>query len=141
MNASLKDASERGDGRAACTLRLVLAAIKEREHVGQGPLDEDEIQGLLRDMVEQRRHEVSRCENNAHLDLAEQEADEIRVLEGFLPPRLDRAQMGAAVEAVIHDLGATRLKDTGRVIAVLKERFDGQMDVCEAKRLVCQRLA
>ena len=141
LNVSLKDASERGDEGTACTLRLVLAALKERDVAAREEIGEEAIVTLLRNMVVQRREEVARCENSARLDLAEQEADEIDVLERFLPPRLDKAAIGAAVDTVIHDVGATRLKDTGKVIATLKERYDGQVDICEAKRLVCQRLS
>ncbi len=145
LHAAFKDANERGDERALATLRLVLAALKERDHcsrsagAAEGMADED-IRAMLRDMVEQRKAEIGRCECCAQLDLAEKEAEEIGILERFLPAPMSDSEIGAAVELAIRELGATRLKDTGRVIATLKERFNGQMDFTRAKRLLCERL-
>jgi uncharacterized protein YqeY len=141
----MKDAAQSGDERAAATLRLVLTALQERERGAResgasASLPDAEIVALLRNMVAQRRTEIGRCETHAHLDLAQREAEEIGILERFLPPRMDEQQIGLAVEDVIKELGATRLKDAGRVIATLKERFDGQMDFGKAKRLLCSRL-
>jgi uncharacterized protein len=134
-----------GDERAAATLRLVLTALKERDHAAREGrsaegLGDEEILAMLRDMVRQRHSEIDRCETCAHLDLAEREAEEIRVLEQFLPPRMDEAQISLAVDDAIRSVGATRLKQAGQVIATLKERFDGRMDFARAKRLVCERL-
>jgi uncharacterized protein YqeY len=95
---------------------------------------------MLRAMVDQRRQEIARCEACARVDLAEQEAQEIGIIERFLPPPMSEAEIGVAVEAAIADMGAKRLKDTGKVIAALKERYDGQMDFARAKRLLCERL-
>lgn len=145
LNAALKDASEAGEQRAVATLRLILAAVRERDHCareagdGEG-LSDDEIRAMLRHMVEQRRQEIARCESHAQLELAEREAEEIRVIEQFLPPRMSEAEIADAVTSAIDAVGATKLKDTGRVIAALKERYNGQMDFACAKRLLCQRL-
>jgi uncharacterized protein len=145
LQAALKDAAQNGDERAAATLRLVLTALQQRDHGsrespgGEG-LSDDAIIELLKTMVAQRRIEIGRCETHAHLDLAEQEAEEIRILERFLPPRMDEQQIGIAVDDAIKELGATRLKDAGRVIAALKERFNGQMDFSRAKQVLCRRL-
>jgi uncharacterized protein YqeY len=146
LQASLKDACEGGDERAAATLRLVLTALKERaagsrESGGPEDIPDEDIVALLRDMVEQRQAEIGRCETHAHLDLAEREAEEMRILERFLPPRMDQQQIAMAVDDAIQQLGATRLKDAGRVIAALKERFNGQMDFGKAKQLLCNRLS
>jgi len=145
LNAALKDAMEAGEQRAVATLRLIHAALRERDHcareagVPEGVTD-PEIRAMLRAMVDQRRQEIARCEACARVDLAEQEAQEIGVIERFLPPPMSEAEVGAAVEAAIADIGAKRLKDTGKVIAALKERYDGQMDFARAKRLLCERL-
>lgn len=145
LQAALKHASATGDERASSTLRLVLAAVKERDigarQAGAADgLTDEQILTILRDMVEQRLAEIGRCERGAHLDLAEREAAEIRVLTQFLPPRMERAAIGEAVDTVIGELGVTKLKDAGRVIATLKERYNGQMDFACAKQLICQRL-
>jgi uncharacterized protein len=145
LNAALKNAMETGDQRSVATLRLILAALRERDHCAREAgavegLGEGEIRTMLRDMVSQRREEIARCEACARVDRAEQEAEEIDIIERFLPPRMNDAEIGSAVEAAIQSVGATRLKDTGRVIATLKERYNGQMDFARAKRLLCERL-
>jgi uncharacterized protein YqeY len=145
LSGALKDASEAGDQRAVATLRLILAAIKERDHCAREAgaadgVDDSEILAMLRSMVEQRREDITRCEECARVDVAEQEAEEIRIIERFLPPKLSPPQISSAVEAAIRDCGATRLKDAGRVMAALKERHNGQMDFTSAKRMICERL-
>jgi uncharacterized protein YqeY len=145
LQTALKDAVGAGDERAAATLRLVLAAIKERDlcarEAGErNGLEDGEIVAMLGAMVAQRRDDIDRCEACAQLELAEREAEEIRILERFLPPRMSEAEIAMAVDSAIRDLGATKLKDTGKVIAALKQRHPGQMDFACAKRLVCRRL-
>jgi uncharacterized protein YqeY len=145
LSAALKEAAEAGEQRAVATLRLILAAIRERDRVARKAgsaegLGEAGIEAMLQDMVAQRRQEIARCETCARVERAEQEAQEIRVIEPFLPPRMSQAEIDAAVEAAITTLGATRLKDTGKVIAALKERYGGRMDFARAKRILCERL-
>lgn len=145
LQAALRDASASGDERAIATLRLVMAALKEREQSARDSgaqihIEDADILAMLRDMVEQRRREIGRCESCARVDLAEKEAEEIGILERFLPPRLSEAEIDAAAEEVIRRLGATRLKDCGRVIASLKEQFSDQLDLACAKRIVCGKL-
>ena len=145
LNAAYKDASETGEQRMAATLRLILAALRERDLCAREAglsdgLSDDEIRAMLRRMVEQRRSEITRCEACARVDLAQQEAEEIGIIEQFLPPKMSQAEIASAVETAIQTLGATKLKDTGKVIAALKERYNGQMDFICAKRLLCERL-
>lgn len=145
LSAALKDATEAGQQRAVATLRLVMAALRERDHCAREAgdaegLSDEEICAMLRDMVEQRRQEILRCEAHARVDQAQQEAEEIDILERFLPARMSEAEIVEAVDAAIKALGATKLKDTGRVIAALKERYNGHMDFASAKRLLCERL-
>jgi uncharacterized protein len=151
LNAAFKDANEAGDQRAASTLRLILTAIKERDLCARGAaagggegesggVCDEEIRGMLAAMVDQRRREIQRCEECARLEMAEQEAEEIRVIERFLPAKMSEAETEAAVGEVIAAVGASRLKDAGRVIAALKERYNGRMDFACAKRLLCARL-
>jgi uncharacterized protein YqeY len=133
------------DAKAASTLRLVMAALKERDHCAREAgvaeeLDDAAIEAMLRDMVAQRELDIARCEQTARLDDAQQEAAEIEVLQQFLPQRMTDDEIAAAVDEMIGEIGASRLKDTGRVIAALKERYYGEMDFARAKRLVCQKL-
>ncbi len=145
LQAALKEASEKGDNRAAATLRLVLAALDERdrsarEEGGREGVDDAAIVAMLRKMIEQRRAEIARCEASARVEEAEREAEEIAVLERFLPPQMSEEEIAHAVDVAIDELDAHSLKDTGRVIAALKSRFDGHMDLRRAKRMVCERL-
>ena len=142
MASALKAAP---DAKAASTLRLVMAALKERDHCAREAgvaeeLDDPAIEAMLRDMVAQRELDIARCEQAARLDDAQQEAAEIEVLQQFLPQRMTDAEIAAAVDEMISEIGASRLKDTGRVIAALKERYYGEMDFARAKRLVCRKL-
>jgi uncharacterized protein YqeY len=145
LSAALKDAAEAGEQRSVATLRLILAALRERDHCAretgsaQG-LSDGEILAMLQDMVAQRRGEIARCESCAQVDLAQQEAEEISVIQQFLPPRMSEKEIAVAVDAAIRALGAAKLKDTGKVIAALKQQYNGQMDFACAKRFVCQRL-
>jgi uncharacterized protein YqeY len=134
------------DSESAATLRLVLAALKERDHCAReagiaDELDDAAIEAMLRDMVAQREIDIARCEETARLDDAQQEAAEIAVLEQFLPQRMSDSEIDTAVDQMIGEVGAERLKDTGRVIAALKERYYGEMDFARAKRRLCQKLA
>ena len=145
LSGALKGAIDNGDDRAAGTLRLVLAALKERDHCARqaaatGGISDAEIVAMLRDMVEQRRCDIPRCEETARVDQAR---------AGGRGDRHPRALPAAAAERradrlggrrTIRELGATKLKDTGRVIAALKQRYNGQMDFGTAKRLLCERL-
>lgn len=145
LNAALKDAMESGEQRAVATLRLIQAALRERDHCARAAgdaegLSEDEIRAMLRDMIAQRREEIARCEACARVDIAEQEAEEIGIIEQFLPPKMSETEIASAVADAIAATGATRLKDTGKVIAALKQRYNGQMDFTRAKRLLCEQL-
>ena len=145
LKAAYKDADEGGDEITAATLRLVFAALNEHDYCARDVgdkegLDDQAIVNLLREMVTQRRADIGRCEVHARLDMAEKEAAEIEILEQFLPAQMSQDEIDRAVDEAIRDLGATKLKDTGRVIANLKERYNGHMDFSTAKRFVCQRL-
>lgn len=146
LQTALKRAAEVGDSRSVATLRLVLTALEQREReaksTGAGAtLDDEAIRDLLRDMIAQRRDDIRRCEACARLDEAEREAEEIRVLERFLPAMLSEQELGAAVTQAIGELDARSLKDAGRVMALLKQRYNGRIDTAAAKKLVCARLS
>jgi len=141
IETALREAREKGDQRAAATLRLVLAALDEREEAAReqgaaGELEDREIEDLLRAMIDQRRADIGRCEAEARLEDAEREAEEIAVLERFLPPPMDEEQLRRAVEEAIRETGATSIRDAGRVMALLRQRYDGQLDPLRARKLV-----
>lgn len=145
LEQALKEAVLARSARAVSTLRLILAALKDRDIAERGKgdpdgLDESQIQTMLLSMIKQRRESIKAYEQGNRPDLARQEADEIAIIEAFLPAQMDDAAIEGAVAAAIDDVGGRTLKDMGRVMAALKERYAGQMDFVKASALVKQRL-
>ena len=115
------------------TLRLINAAIKDREIAGRSEAGEVEVTdgdilALLGKMVKQRQESARAYEEGGRLELAEKELAEIKVIEEFLPRQLTAAEVDAAIAAAIAEAGATSIRDMGRVMAVLKGKYTGQMD-------------
>lgn len=145
LNDELKAAMKAKEQHRVSTLRLILAAIKDRDVAARGEghpegISDDEILQLLAKMIRQRRESIKLYEEGGRVDLAEREAAEIVVIEGFLPRQLDDAEVEKAVREAIGEVGATGLKDMGRTMAVLKERYAGQMDFGKASALVKKEL-
>ena len=142
----LKDAMRAKDARATSTLRLIIAALKDRDIAARGDGDEggisdEDILKMLQTMVRQRRDSIELYEKGGRLELAEREAEEIAIIERYLPEQLDDKAMRDAVAATVAALNATGLKDMGKVMAALRERFAGQMDFGKASAIVKQQLA
>lgn len=150
INQSLKDAMKSGDKARVSTLRLINAAIKDRDiaaraddkgqTTGKDRADDQEILGLLQKMVKQRRESSETYRQAGRADLADREDAEIPIIEEFLPQQMSEAETRAAVKAVMAELGCAGLKDMGRTMAALKERFAGQMDFGKASALVKEEL-
>jgi uncharacterized protein YqeY len=133
INAALKDAMRAREADRLSTLRLINAAIKDREIAlrgeGEGAeVGEDAILAILGKMVKQRLESARAYEEGGRIELADKERAEIGVIEEFLPRQLSPAEVEAAISAAIAELGATSVRDMGRVMAVLKTRHAGQMD-------------
>ena len=146
LSNQLKAAMKAREQRKVSTLRLILAALKDRDIAArangnaEGIGDEDILQ-LLAKMVRQRRESIKLYEQGGRVDLAEREAEEIEIIESFMPRQLDGAELEAAVHEAIKEVGATGLKDMGRAMAALKARYAGRMDFAKASTLVKQKLA
>lgn len=145
IQEATKDAMRSRDQLRLSTLRLIGAALKDREiavrgQPGQTGLDEADVVALLSKMVKQRQESARAYEEGGRLELAERETQEIAVIQEFLPRQLDQAEVAAAIDAVIADLGATGVRDMGRVMASLRERHAGQMDFAAAGAVVKSRL-
>ncbi len=137
LNDALKGAMLSKETRTVATVRLILAALKDRDIAARprGVADgigDDEILQLLQSMIKQRRESIALYEQGGRQDLAGQEREEIAVIERFLPRQMSEGETAEAVAAVIAELGAGGLKDMGRVMAALKERFAGCMDFTKA---------
>jgi uncharacterized protein YqeY len=143
---ALKSALKDKDERAVSTLRLIIAALKDRDIAARGKgnadgVDEDEILQMLQTMVKQRRESITMYEKGGRLELAEQEREEITIIERFLPTQLDDAAIEAAVDQTIADVGAEGIKEMGAVMGALRANFAGQMDFGKASAIVKARLA
>lgn len=146
LNDTLKDAMKAKDSCAVSTIRLILAALKDRDIAARGDgsdncLQDDQVLQLLQSMVKQRNESIKIYREAKREDLAEREEREIEVIQTFLPAQMDEDAMAAAVTATIGDLGAESLKDMGRTMAVLKEQYAGRMDFSKASGMVKQHLA
>lgn len=146
LNEALKDAMRAKNNRAVATVRLILAALKDRDIAARGTgnqdgIDDAAILSMLQTMVKQRRESITMYEQGGRTELAQQEKEEIEVIEGFLPKQLNEAETREAISALIAELGATGVKDMGKVMAELRGRFAGQMDFTKASALVREKLA
>ena len=145
LKEALKVAMKAKDENKVSTVRLILAALKDRDIAARGHgnvegIGDDDIRLMLQAMIKQRRESIALYEKGGRLELAQQEADEIKVIEGFLPAQLGEAEMAKAIDEVIGRLGATSLKDMGRTMAALKESYAGRMDFTKASAMVKKRL-
>ena len=137
LEEALRTATLARDQRATSTLRLILAALRDRDIAERSKgnlagLSDEQIVSLLHSMVRQRRDSIKLYEEGGREDLARQEAEEIAVIEQFMPPQMSEAEVNEAVTAVIAETEAKTLKDMGRVMAVLRERYAGRMDLARA---------
>ena len=140
---ALKEAMKAKDAARLGTLRLINAAIKDRDidlrSEGREVTD-DEILGILGKMVKQRQESAKAYEEGGRLELAEGELSEIKVITDFLPAQLSEADAEAAVDAAIAEVGAESIRDMGKVMGVLKAKYTGQMDFGAVGPMVKARL-
>src|SRR5437763_10034581 len=133
-------AMKSGDKESTATLRLMSAAIKNRDieaRTGGGPKDDDTlITEVLQKMVKQRRESAEIYRKNGRDDRAQVEEAEIAVIERFLPAQMSDAEAQAAIQAIVAETGASSMKDMGRVMALVKERLGGSIEPTRASALV-----
>jgi uncharacterized protein YqeY len=146
LQAALKDAMRAKEAERLSTLRLINAAIKDREIAARGDgaeagVSDGDILGILGKMVKQRQESARAYEEGGRLELAEKELAEITVIEEFLPRQLTAAEVDAAIIEAVSEAGATSIRDMGRVIALLKAKYTGQMDFGAVGPMVKDRLA
>jgi len=133
IGTDLKEAMKAREADRLSTLRLINAAIKDRDIAArgdgaEGSVSDDDILAILGRMVKQRHESARAYEEGGRLELAEKEREEIAVIEGYLPRQLSAPEVEAAIDAALAEVGATSIRDMGRVMAVLKARHAGQMD-------------
>jgi uncharacterized protein YqeY len=127
------------------TLRLIMAAAQDRDIAARSKgnwdgISDDEILSMLQSMIKQRQESIKMYEIGKRQDLADREAAEILIIQGFLPAQLSDDDVKKAIETIIRDTGATGIKDMGRVMAEMKTKYTGQMDFSKASGMVKERL-
>ena len=142
INNALKDALKSGDKRRVSTLRLINAEILKRETSAAErlTLTDAEILDVMGKMIKQRQESLAIYEQAGRADLAAQERAEIEIISAYMPKRLSDIEAGEAISALIKELEAATLKDMGRTMAALKERFAGRMDFGKASAIVKKML-
>lgn len=141
INGAVKTAMKAKEAGRLSTLRLVNAAIKDRDIAVRvdgnlDGVDDGEILGILAKMIKQRTESAKTYEEAGRLDLSEQEREEIKVIEEFMPKQMSESEVKAAVEKVIADTGADSIRDMGKVMSALKVAYAGQMDFGQAGSVV-----
>ncbi|PZO66464.1 MAG: glutamyl-tRNA amidotransferase [Paracoccus denitrificans] len=144
ITTATKDAMRAKDSARLSTLRLISAAIKDREIAlrgdGNATMADGDLVALLSKMVKQRQESAKAYEEGGRLELAAKETAEIEVIQEFLPRQLSAGEIAAAVDGVMADIDATSVRDMGRVMATLRERYAGQMDFGAVGAIVKARL-
>lgn len=133
VNTALKEAMKAKEADRLSTLRLINAAIKDRDIEARGTgsdegVGDDVVLAIMGKMVKQRQESAKVYEEGGRLELAEKELDEIKIIEDFLPRQLSDDEAAAAIDAAIAEVGADNIRDMGKVMAVLKGKYTGQMD-------------
>jgi uncharacterized protein YqeY len=133
VNSAIKTAMKERDSERLSTLRLINAAIKDRDIAARGEgredgVGEDEVLGILGKMVKQRQESARAYEEGGRIDLAEQERTEIGYIEEFLPRQLNDEEIDKAIEGAVEEAGAESIRDMGKVMGALKAKYTGQMD-------------
>lgn len=145
FNAALKTALKDKDQTAISTVRLILAALKDRDISARGAgkgdgIDESEILSMLQSMIKQRQESAKVYCDAGREELAEREEAEIEVIQKFLPQQLSEEEVGAAIDKIIRETEASDIKDMGKVMGILKSEYAGQVDMGKASGMVKQKL-
>ena len=145
----LKSAMKAKDSCRVSTLRLILAALKDRDIATRGKNsanensqenDDRSLKEMLAKMIKQRQGSIDAYESGGRSDLADREAAEIVIIEGYLPRQLSEDEIAKAIQGVIEELGSNCIKDMGRTMAALKTAYSGQMDFSKAGNMVKEYL-
>jgi uncharacterized protein YqeY len=137
----MKTAMRARDSARLSAIRLILAAIKQKEVDERVEVTDADVVGILEKMIKQRRESIAQFEKAARNDLADAEKFELQVLSGYLPQQLGEAEIQKEINSVIAEVGASGVKDMGKVMAALKSRLAGRADMGKVSALVKARLS
>lgn len=140
INDDLKAAMRGGDVARRDTIRLLLAALKQREVDERKVLTDADVLGIIEKMLKQRRDSISQFEQGGRQDLADREKQELALLQAYMPQALGADEIAAAVAAAVAETGAVAPSDMGRVMAVLKPKLAGRADMSQVSAVVKARL-
>jgi uncharacterized protein len=140
LTEDMKTAMRAGEKPRLGVIRLINAAIKQREVDERIELDDAQVLGVLEKMLKQRRDSLQQYESADRPDLAETERYEIGVIEAYLPAQLDQAELSAMIDAAIAETGAESMRDMGKVMGLIKQRAAGRADMGAVSGLIKQRL-
>ncbi len=144
ITADLKTAMKAGDRAKVDALRLINAGLKDKDIEARGAgktLSEDDVLALLQKMIKSRQELLDIYEKNNRPELADKERFEIAVISSYLPSQMSEAEVAEAIHAAVAELGATSIKDMGKVVAALKAKYAGRMDFGKASAVVKAALA
>ena len=144
ITADLKTAMKAGDRAKVDALRLINAGLKDKDIEARGAgktLSEDDVLALLQKMIKSRQESLDIYEKNNRPELADKERFEIAVISSYLPSQMSEAEVAEAIRAAVAELGATSIKDMGKVVAALKAKYAGRMDFGKASAVVKAALA
>lgn len=146
ISTAMKEAMRNKEVGRLSTLRLINAAIKDKDIAARGDgndvgVSEAEVLAILGKMVKQRQESARAYEEGGRLDLAERELEEVTVIEEFLPQQLSEDEAAKAIDAAVAEIGADSIRDMGKVMGVLKAKYTGQMDFGKAGPMVKDRLS
>ena len=139
FTADLKDAMKAGEKTKVAAIRLITAALKDRDILARGEgktVSDEDILALLQKMIKSRQESLEIYEKNNRPELAAQEKGEIDVISAYLPTQMEEGAVAEAIKAAIAETGAASMKDMGKVVAVLKAKYTGQMDFAKASAAV-----
>ncbi|NNJ90931.1 MAG: GatB/YqeY domain-containing protein [Gammaproteobacteria bacterium] len=137
----MKAAMKGGDKPRLGVIRLILAAIKQKEVDERIELNDEQVLAILDKMVKQRRDSITQYEDAGRTELADQEKFEIGIIQDYLPEQLDEAAILEMIDAAIAETGAASMKDMGKLMGVLKPKLQGRADMGQASGLVKQKLS
>jgi uncharacterized protein len=144
FNEAMKEAMRAKDQRRLSTVRLIMAALKDKDiearGLGKAASTDEDIMALLQKMIKQRNDSIEAYDKAGRVDLATQEREEKAIIEAYLPQQMDADAVRAAVKAAVAATGAASVKDMGKVMAELKGKFAGQMDFSKANAVVKELL-
>ena len=146
LGDAMKDAMKAKDQRRLSTVRMILAGLKDRDIANRSEtsregISDDDILGLLAKMIKQREESAAAFDTGNRPELAQSEREEIAIIRTFMPKQMSADETKAAIAAVVSETGAAAMKDMGKVMAALKERFAGQMDFAKTSAAVKEILS